>query len=239
MRSIDWFKMAFCFSIIFVLGAVSAALGQTAIFGVPTTEIHREKTLYIEADFFGHFDKYRNGGFQSYGPSVIYGVNKKLEIGANLYFTNDGETTAAEFEPNIKWRAYENEEKGVAVAVGTIAYVPLNKAAGSHMTAMFYTNASKKLGKERGPTFTGGIYRIVGGDADFGTRTGALVGLQLPATEKLTFLADWTSGKNRFGYSNFGFGYEVTRSQYLTIGYAVGNSGRGNNYLSALYGFTF
>lgn len=239
MRSIDQLKIALCFAVLFAFGPISSVAGQTAIFGVPTTEIHKEKSLYVEADFFGHFDKYRNGGFQSYGPSVIYGVNKKIEIGANLYFTYDGESTAAELEPNIKWRAYENEEKGVAIAVGTIAYVPLNRAAGSHLTAMFYANASKKVGKEKGPTFTGGIYRVVGGEADFGTRTGALVGLQQPVTEKLTFLADWTSGKNRFGYSNIGFGYEVTRSQYLTIGYAVGNSGRANNYLSAFYGFTF
>ena len=86
---------------------------------------------------------------------------------------------------------------------------------------------------------TGGIYRVVNTEQDFGTKTGALVGFEQPITEKFTLLADWTSGKNRLGHSNVGFGYEVNKSQYLVIGYTFGNSGRGNNFLSAFYGFTF
>lgn len=239
MRSIPTSVTTLLFIVIVLFGAFLSASAQTAIFGVPTTEINDEKTFYVEADFFGHFDKYRNGGFQSYGPSVIYGISKKVEVGVNLYVTHDSESTAAELQPNIKWKAYENEDNGVAVAVGTIAYVPLNKAAGSKVSAMLYANASKKFGKEKGPTFTGGIYRVVGGDDGFGTRAGAMAGLQQPVTGKLSLLADWTSGKNRFGYSNIGIGYEVNKSQYLTIGYAIGNEGRGNNYLSAFYGITF
>ena len=76
-------------------------------------------------------------------------------------------------------------------------------------------------------------------EQDFGTRTGALVGLEQPITDKLTLLADWTSGKNRFGYSNIGFGYGIKKSQNLSVAYTFGNSGRGNNFLSVFYGFNF
>ena len=76
-------------------------------------------------------------------------------------------------------------------------------------------------------------------EPDFGTKMGVLVGFEQPIIQKLTLLADWTSGKNRLGHSNVGFGYEVNKSQYLAVGYTFGNSGRGNNFLSAFYGFTF
>ncbi len=104
---------------------------------------------------------------------------------------------------------------------------------------MLYANASKTFDAANGLRLTGGIYKIAGGDDDFGTKTGALVGVEQPITKKLTLLADWTSGKNKLGYSNIGFGYEVGRSQYFAIAYSFGNTGRANNFLSAFYIFTF
>ncbi|MBX7055007.1 MAG: hypothetical protein K1X36_08640 [Pyrinomonadaceae bacterium] len=222
---------------IFIFG--SAATGQTAVFGVPTAEIHEKRSLYIEADLFAHFDRFDRGGFRSFGPSVIYGVNKRLEVGVNLYATQDGVETTVELEPNIKYKALDQKDIGVDLAVGAVAYVPLNRSSDSKASAMLYTVATRKFNSAKNLALTGGIYHVVGGPADIGTRTGILVGAQQPVTKRLTLMADWTSGKNRFGYSNAGFGYEVTSNQYLMVGYAFGNSGRANNYLNLFYGFTF
>lgn len=222
---------------IFIFG--SAATGQTAIFGVPTAEIHEKGSLYLEADLFAHFDRFERGGFRSFGPSVIYGVNKRLEAGVNLYATQAGSDTTFEAEPNIKYRALDQDDLGVDLAVGAVAYVPLNRSSDSKTSALLYTVATRKFKSAKNLALTGGVYRVVGGPAEFGTRTGILVGAQQPVTKRLTLMADWTSGKNRFGYSNAGFGYEVTSNQYLTVGYSFGNSGRANNYLNLYYGFTF
>ncbi len=217
----------------------SAAFAQTAVFGVPTAEIQQKGSLYIEADLFAHFDKFDRGGFRSFGPSVIYGVNKRVEAGINLYATQDGTETTVEIEPNIKYRALDQDKFGVDVAVGAVAYVPIVRSADSKASAMLYTVATRKFASAKNLALTGGVYRVVGGTADMGTRTGILVGAQQPVTKRLTLMADWTSGKNRFGYSNAGFGYAVTSKQYLMVGYSFGNSGRANNFLNLYYGFTF
>lgn len=217
----------------------SAVSAQTAVFGVPTAEIHQKGSLYIEADLFAHFDKFDRGGFRSFGPSVIYGVNKRVEAGINLYATQDGSETTVEIEPNVKYRALDQDDIGVDVAVGAVAFVPIVRSGDSKASAMLYTVATRKFASAKNLALTGGVYRVVGGTADMGTRTGILVGAQQPVTKRLTLMADWTSGKNRFGYSNAGFGYEVTSKQYLMVGYSFGNSGRANNYLNLYYGFTF
>ena len=45
-----------------------------------------EKKTYLEFDFISHLESHTNGGFQGYVPRVVYGVAKKLEIGANVAF---------------------------------------------------------------------------------------------------------------------------------------------------------
>ena len=224
---------------VLIIAFCSAALAQTAVFGVPTAEIHKKGSIYVEGDLFAHFDKFDRGGFRSFGPSVIYGINKRVEVGINLYATQDDSETTVEIEPNVKYRALDQDKFGVDVAVGAVAFVPIVNSADSKPSAMLYTVATRKFGSVKNLALTGGVYRVVGGTADMGTRTGVLVGAQQPVTKRLTLMADWTSGKNRFGYSNAGFGYEVTSNQYLIFGYSFGNSGRANNYLNLYYGFTF
>jgi len=55
----------------------------------------------------------------------------------------------------------------------------------------------------------------------------------------VNFVADWLSGKNRFGYVTPGFSFVVTKSSAFYAGYTIGNSGRKNNALFVYYGITF
>ena len=74
---------------------------------------------------------------------------------------------------------------------------------------------------------------------DGGTKNGAILAYEQPLTGKLSFIADWYSGKNRFGYAAAGFGLTLTRRSSLYAGYNFGNSGRANNSLGLFYGYTF
>lgn len=222
-----------------LFGGAFVTSAQSSIFNIPSTDTQPKKTLYLETDLFAHFDAYQNGGFQSYGPAIIYGVRKDLEIGVNLYYSREESKSTVELQPNIKWKAYENQKTVVSVSFGAIAFVPVNRAAGTRPTALLYANASKTIESASGMRLTGGIYQMLNTEQDFGTKTGAILGVQQPITKKMSLLADWYSGKNRFGYSTVGLGYEVSESQYFGIGYSFGNSGRGNNYFTAFYGFTF
>ncbi len=221
-----------------IITASWVTCGQSAVFTIPSTDIQEEKTIYLEADLFAHFDTYPNGGFQSYGPTVVYGARKNLEIGANLFFLRDESGTSAEFQPNVKWKPFK-DNNGVAFTVGAIAFVPLDEVSGTKTSVQVYANLSKAIESLRGMRVTGGVYQMIRPDADFGAKTGAIVGLEQPITKRATLLFDWYSGRNRFGYASVALGVDVTETQNFGVGYSFGNSGRGNNYFTAYYGLTF
>lgn len=217
-----------------------SAFAQTTIFNVPSTDALEEKRVMVEADFLAHFDKYDNGGFQTYGYRMVYGLPKNVEIGANFFYTHNGTRRVPyELQANIKWNAYQNEKHGVAVSGGAQAFIPLNKEAGDKTYGMVYANASKTINKLNGARVTSGAYHMIGAERDFGTKKGFFFGYEQPVVKRVSFLADWYTGNNRFGYVAAGFGYAPTGNQAIYAGYNWGNEGRGNNFFSFYYAYTF
>jgi len=227
------------FTVLLIFSACFAVSAQSTIFNIPSTDVMGEKRFYIEADFIAHFDKWEKGGFQSYGYRTVYGVTRKLEVGVNFFYTRNGSTSPKELQPNFKFKVFEKEKFGLAVSAGAQFIVPLNKSAGRRAFGMFYSNASKVIRQTGETRVTGGFYTVVGAERDFGTKNGALLGVEQPIKGKLSLTADWSSGKNRFGYATAGLLYSFTKRQFIQIGCNWGNSGRGNNALSAFYGFTY
>lgn len=222
-----------------VFTASFATKAQSTIFNVPSTDVMGEDRFYVEADFIGHLGKFKKGGFQSFGYRTVYGVRKKLEVGVNFFYTRNGSTSPKELQFNTKYKVYKKERYGFAVSSGAQFFLPLNKSAGRRTFGMFYSNASKTIKRTKETRLTGGFYTVFGADKNFGTKNGAMVGIEQPLIRKLTFTADWYSGKNRFGYSSAGLSYSFAKRQFFQVGYNFGNSGRGNNALSAFYGFTY
>ena len=212
---------------------------QSTIFNVASTDVVAEKRFYLEADFISHTQSFQKSGFQSYGLRGVYGVGKNFEVGANVFMTRSSAGTPVEIQPNFKWKAYSNEKHGFAVSGGTVLFVPLNKTAGSRATAMVYANASKIVKSTNGTRLTAGAYTVLNTKNEMGTKNGALVAIEQPVHRKLNLVADWYSGKNRFGYAAAGFTYFVSSKQTLYAGYNFGNSGRRNNSLAVFYSHTF
>jgi hypothetical protein len=233
------FRVFLLTALLFVAGALTVS-AQSVIFNAPSTDIQAEKTFFLELDFIARFDAYRNGGFQSYGYRTVYGVRKKLEVGVNFFYTRNGSTSPKEFSGNVKYKVYEKEKYGFAAATGSQLYIPLNRAAGKRAYTMLYANASKIIPRVRGLRLTGGAYTVLGEKREtFGTKTGAMIGIEQPIFKRLTFTGDWFSGENRFGYAAVGLSYSVTKKQFVQAGYNFGNVGRRNNFFSAFYGLTF
>jgi len=65
-----------------------------------------------------------------------------------------------------------------------------------------------------------------------------MLGLEQPLASKVKFVADWFSGKNRFGYVTPGFANRHEKTSALYAGYSIGNSGRKNNALFVYWGIT-
>jgi hypothetical protein len=226
-------------ALLMIVAAAYAAPAQMTIFNVPSTDVLPKKSAYIEADVITKPIKYSEGGFQTYGWRVVYGVGGKTELGANVYLTRDGLGTAGDLQFSVKRTIYADERTNFAWTAGVIASTPIKDERGSKPYAFLYTNASKVINKLNGLRVTGGAYTVVGGGRDFGTKTGAIIGVEQPIRGRLSFIGDWASGNNRLGYVSGGLNWAITKRQFILAGYSVGSSGRGNNYLSIFYGYTF
>lgn len=212
---------------------------QTTLINTPTADTLPRGIANVEFDFTVKPAPYSEGGFQTYGYRLSYGLDHKTEIGTNFYFTREGKRPTAQAEISLKRNFYHSEKRGLKVSGGAVALLPLRAAGRDRSSLMFYGVSGKSIRRFRGLTITGGAYHILRGRRDFGTRTGAIIGLNQPISRRIAFVADWYSGSNRIGYSSAGVTINITKKQYLTTGYSFGNTGRGNNALSVYYGVIF
>jgi len=127
----------------------------------------------------------------------------------------------------------------ILLSAGGLLYTPIAHRAGADTYGFIYSVVSKKVKSDYGPRFTGGGYALPGLVKGAGTQGGAIVGYEQPLAKKVTFVADWFSGKNAFGYVTPGFSFALPKSSLLNIGYSIGNRGPGNNALFVYYGITF
>lgn len=227
-------------TILLTLLPVAAASAQSTLFNVPSTDVVARKKVYLEFDFLSHFGRHADGGFQIYVPRAVVGVAKGVEVGVNVSavdaFAPDQPVYVS---PNVKWQVYNNETNGVAVSVGGLLYTPIAHRAGADTYGFVYSVVSKKLKSNYGPRLTGGGYALPGLANGLGTKGGAILGYEQPLAKRVTFVADWFSGRNAFGYVTPGFSITLPKNGLVNIGYSIGNHGLGNNALFVYYGVTF
>ncbi len=222
------------------LSSVSTAAAQSTIATVPSTDVVSEKNVYLEFDFISHYANHHESGFQSYVPRVVVGVGHDIEVGANLVYTDGfGVNQPIEIQPDLKWRFYHNEGQGVAAAVGIMLYAPVTHRGGTDTFLMPYAVFSKKVAGKYGPRLTGGGYALIARSAGTGDRGGVIAAYEQPMAPRVSFVMDWFSGRNRFGYVTPGLSFTTTKRSLLYTGYSIGNQGRRNNALFTYYGITF
>ena len=179
-------------------------------------------------------------GFNAYVPRAVVGVGHNVEVGANVVYTDGfGVSQPIEIQPGLKWRFYQNEGQGVAAAVGGMLYAPVTHRGGTDTFLMLYAVVSKKVAGKYGPRLTGGGYALIGRDEGTGARGGVIAAYEQPVAPRVSFVMDWFSGRNRFGYVTPGLSFTTTKRSLLYTGYSIGNQGRRNNALFTYYGITF
>jgi hypothetical protein len=221
------------------LAITCSASAQSTVFNIASTDVLPHHRLYVEADFLAHLTSYENGGYQIFGTRLVYGLSKRTEVGLNAFYTKTSPGEAAEIQPNFKVQLYSNESSGFVVAAGTVAFIPITHRAASTTRGMVYAVASKNIKGTWGPRLTAGGYGLVGSFEEGTSNRGLLLGYEQPLTKQLTFVTDWSSGNNGYGYLVAGAGFTLSPKSVLYVGYNVGNQGRGNNSLGVFYGFTF
>jgi hypothetical protein len=218
----------------------AAAVAQSTLFNVPSTDVVSKKKVYLEFDFLSHFESHADGGFQIYAPRAVFGVAKGVEVGVNFTAVDAFTPNQPVYvSPNVKWQFYNNEDNGVAISAGGLLYTPIAHRAGADTYGFVYSVVSKKVKSDYGPRITGGGYALPGLADGAGTQGGAIVGYEQPLAKRVTFVTDWFSGKNAFGYVTPGLSFTLPKSSLLNVGYSIGNRGPGNNALFVYYGVTF
>ncbi len=224
----------------FILTALSTtSFAQSTIFNIPSTDVVAKKKVYFEFDFIGHLESDQNGGFQTYIPRVVVGAGKGVEVGVNIAATRSAAPSLVYIQPNIKWQFYANEKAGTALTAGAIAYIPAKDRKFNDTFGFLYGNGSKKFKGTYGPRITVGGYGLVDYDASGLDKGGAMVGYEQPLSGKVSFVTDWFSGTNGFGYVTPGISITLPKNSLFNAGYSVGNKGKKNNGLFVYYGITF
>ena len=186
-----------------------------------------------------------------YNPRLIVGLGHDVEAGLNfpIYHYDASPSTYAYIQPDLKWKFFKNDDKGLALAAGFVVNTPLNEGDGQGTWSYIYGNFSKKW--KDGPRITFGGYGVVrdqdSGNTTFvGTPGGVLLGYEQPLGKSpVSFVADWFSGKNTIGYFTPGISVALPHSGLLNIGYSIGNDvgdetpDYKNRYVFIYYGVTF
>lgn len=221
--------------------AVRPAAAQSTLFNIPSTDTVSPGKGYFEFDYFGQMPKPDVGQFQVFTPRLVVGVTPQLEVGVNIAFSkvSDGGGTTKIFQPNAKYKFYADDDKGLAASAGIIGYMVSD---GGDDFGQVYANVSKKL--KSGTRVTGGLWGSLSYGSD--NTAGVLLGLEQPITPKVSFVADYLSGKNFWGYFTPGISVVLPHSGLLNIGYSIGNDSfedgtadYKNRALFVYYGITF
>jgi hypothetical protein len=236
----------------------SQVLAQSTIFNIPTTDTVTKGKGYAEFDFLPQVPGTDGSRTYAYNPRLVVGVSGKIEVGVNFptYNTRGSgfSETNAYIQPNAKWRLYENEKAGVAVAVGGLLNTPINNRNVQDSWGLLYGLVSEKI-KAGGysPRFHAGFYGVVSANQNpangpvsfLGPRAGAIMGYEQPVSKKVSIVADWFSGKNNLGYLTPGISITLPKNGLLNAGYSVGNDSWANSnatrnrYVFLYYGVTF
>lgn len=227
--------------VVLMCGVLSgqAAMAQSTLVNVPSTDVVAEKKVYLEFDFITNYAWQRESSFRSYVPRTVVGVAHNVEAGVNIAYTDGAGVQPIEVQPNFKWQFFRNEGKGAAASFGCILYLPVTHRTGTNTFGMCYSVLSKRVNGKYGPRLTGGAYALVNRRDGNGAKSGVIAGYEQPLSGKVSFVTDWFSGDNRFGYVTPGFSFTTSRRGTLYTGYSMANHGSGNNALFAFYGITF
>jgi hypothetical protein len=244
-----------------ILTAISfcgQAVAQSTIFNIPTTDTVTNKKVYAEIDFLAQAPGPDGSRTYLYNPRLVVGAPGNLEFGVNFptYNTRSSGNSATNgyIQPNAKWKFYNNDDAGVAMAVGGLWNTPLNNRSAQDSWGLLYGLVSKKIKTgDYGPRFHAGPYGIVSANQDpndgpvsfLGPRAGVILGYEQPVQKRISIVADWFSGKNGFGYFTPGVSITLPKNGLLNAGYSIGNdswendNATRNRYFFVYYGITF
>ena len=201
---------------------------QQTLFNVPTTDVLDPGRIYFEMDISA---KPNEPKFSSFVPRVVVGVGGDVEVGLNVTGNIQPGADTTTLAPAIKWRVYQNEDKGWAIVVGNNFYVPVrNKSYNFGIYSYVMTQKSFHTGTRIG--FGGSFFSkdVVAPNA---IRGGAQFTFEQSINQRFGVQADWFTGKHANGYFTPGAYFKFTPRLIGYAAYSIGNANvtNGNHFL--------
>jgi hypothetical protein len=227
------------FGLVLIVLCAPSAQAQQTIFNVPTTDVLDKGKVYFELDVsFKPNDSQTVGRFSSFVPRMVIGAGRKVEVGLNVTGNIQPGADSTTLAPTVKWKPYQGKDNGIAIVVGDNLFIPVRNRA---------YNAGNYAYVELSKTFKSGT-RITGGAYDFtrnvvapANRAGGQFGFEQPLNKKVSFAADWFTGKHSAGYFTPGIVFKVGPKITGYAGYSIGNrnASRGNQFFLMEFGYNF
>lgn len=221
------------------IGSAVFVCAQQTIFNVPTADVLDRGKVYVELDAaFKPNDQSSVGRFSSFVPRIVVGVGGRVEVGLNVTGNIQPGADSTAIVPTIKWKLYENKSKDTAIIAGSNVYIPVRNRS-YKIGTWSYAAVAKTINKTR---LTGGAFvasrNVFASNA---VRAGGQFGIEQTVNSKLTFAADWITGKHASGYFTPGVIYKPHPRVTSYFSYSIGNSGvsSGNHFFLFELGYNF
>jgi len=225
-----------------VIGVVSVILfipsanvnAQQTIFNVPSTDVLDKGKVYAELDVNL---KATDAKFSSFVPRVVVGAGRNIEFGLNVTGNIQPGADSTTLVPTIKWRPYQGEN-GWTIVLGNNLFVPVRNRA-YNAANYFYAETSKTF--KNGTRITFGGYDFTKNAVASANRAGGQFGFEQPLNRKITFAADWFTGKHANGYFTPGIIFKAGPRVTGYAGYSIGNQNvsGGNHFFLLELGYNF
>lgn len=215
----------------------SLTLGQQTIFNVPSTDVLDKGKVYAELDAsLKPTDSAVLSKFSSFVPRIVVGAGNRFEIGLNITGNIQPGPDSTTLVPTIKWKPYQGKDNGWVFVVGDNLFVPIrNRAynAGNYV----YAEMGKRL--KTGTRVTFGGYDFTRNVVATANRAGGQLAFEQPLNRKVTFAADWFTGKHAAGYFTPGLVFKAGVKVTGYAGYSIGNQNpsKGNHFFLVELGY--
>ena len=190
---------------------------QQTVFNVPSADVLGKGKAYIELDSIVS----ESAPAVALIPRLVYGIGNNVEVGINAPSFNVPGGGTISIVPVIKWKFYEDKQKGIALFAGDHVFLPVSRRTFEAGNYIYFAGAKAF----RTNTRIGiGVYDFSSHVVDRANRAGVQASLEQTVSNRLSLATDWFSGNNSTGFVTPGMVYKLTSNvATLYTAYEIGN----------------
>ena len=213
---------------------VCGAYGQETVFDVPSADVLDKGKVYGELDGTVRVVD----PLATFTPRVVVGIGHQIEVGMNFDGLSAPTLDQLGISPTVKWLLWKSKTSRWSFIVGDDLFFPVRQRtynSGNYAYAF--------LAKEwkHGTRISFGGYDFTRNVVANANRAGGQFTFEQQVNKRLTFAAEWYTGKQATGYVNPGAILKLNSRLTLYAAYQVGNAGvtTGNHQFLWEIGYNF